>query len=79
MSRRDSIKNQIINHLKDASFPINTPETLLGAFPNGADTKCIHEDFEVTAGQAGTLLTTKNFPFISAEEVGETIVNLAQL
>lgn len=79
MSRRDSIKNQIINHLKGAKFPITTPETLLGAFPNGADTKCVHQDFEVTAGQAGTLLTTDHFPFTSAEEVGETIVTLAQL
>ena len=79
MSRRESIKNQIINHLKKADFPITTPQSLLGAFPNGADTKCVHEDFQVTAGQAGTLLSQDNFPFTSAEEVAETIVTLAQL
>lgn len=79
MSRREIIKNQIIAHLKNASFPISTPEALLGAFPNGAETKCKDGDFEVTAGQAGTLLTMDHFPFKTAEEVGETIVELAKL
>lgn len=79
MSVRETIKKQIIAHLNDANFPIKTPEALLGAFPNGADTVCKAGDFVVTAGQAGTLLNVDHFPFVSAEEVGETIVALAKL
>lgn len=79
MTVRESIKNQIINHLKGAQFPINTPQALLGAFPNGADTVCKSGDLVVTAGEAGTLLNENHFPFKSAEDVGETIVELAGL
>lgn len=79
MTLRESIKNQIINHLKSAEFPIATPQALLSAFPNGADTSCQSGDFIVTAGQAGSLLKEGHFPFTSAEHVGETIVELAGL
>lgn len=79
MSIRESIKNQIIAHLSNADFPITTPESLLSSFPNGADTTCKAGELEVTAGQAGKLLTPAHFPFNSAEEVGETIVELAKL
>lgn len=79
MSVRETIKKQIITHLKDVNFPITTPEALLEAFPNGADTVCKAGELVVTAGQAGTLLNADHFPFSSAEEVGETIVELAGL
>ncbi len=79
MSVREIIKKQIVAALKDAQFPIATPEKLLAAFPNGADTKCKAGDLEITAGEAGKLLNANHFPFRSAEEVGETIVELAKL
>jgi len=79
MSVRETIKNQIVGALKGAKFPIATPEDLLAAFPNGADTTCEAGDVKVTAGQAGQLLITTDFPFKSAEDVGETIVNRAGL
>jgi len=79
MSVRETIKKQIINHLKCVEFPIATPEALLGSFQNGADTTCKAGDLVVTAGEAGTLLNEGHFPFTSAEEVGETIVELAKL
>ncbi len=79
MNVRQTIKGQIINHLKGAAFPIATPEALIAAFPNGADTTCKAGDLVITAGQAGQLLSPGNFPFASAEEVGETLVELAKL
>jgi len=79
MSVRNTIKAQIVAHLNKATFPIASPEALIGAFPNGADTTCTAGDLVVTAGQAGTLLNENHFPFNSAEEVGETIVELAGL
>ena len=79
MSVRETIKSQIIAGLAGASFPITTPGALLEAFPNGAETTCKAGDIEVTAGQAGKLLSIDDFPFTSAEHVAETIVNKAGL
>ena len=79
MSVRDSIKTQIIAHLKNAEFPISTPETLLASFPSGADIKCSADDLVVTTGQVGELLSLTHFPFESAEDVGEIIVELVKL
>lgn len=79
MSVNETIKKQIIGALQGAKFPIATPEALLAAFPQGADTTCKAGDLEVTAGEAGKLLTAEDFPFNSPEEVAETIVNRAGL
>lgn len=79
MSVRETIKNQIIRALKGAKFPIASPEELIAAFPDGANTTCRAEGLEVTAGEAGKLLTPGDFPFKSAEEVAETIVTRAKL
>jgi hypothetical protein len=79
MSVRDTIKNQIVGALKGASFPINTPEALLAAFPDGANTTCQAGDLKVTAGEAGKLLVAGDFPFKSTEDVAETIVSRAGL
>ena len=79
MSVRQIIKGQILGALKDAQFPLATPELLINAFPQGADTTCKAGDLEVTAGQAGNLLKASDFPFKSAEDVAETIVSRAGL
>ncbi|GAW90960.1 MTH865 family protein [Calderihabitans maritimus] len=77
MSVRETIKSQIIQALQGATFPISSPEELLAAFPEGPDTTCRAGEIEVTAGEAGKLLTADDFPFNSAEEVAETIVSRA--
>lgn len=79
MNVRETIKAQIIGALKNASFPINSPEELLAAFPQGADTTCQAGDLKIKAGEAGKLLKSDDFPFKSAEDVGETIVSRAGL
>lgn len=79
MNVRETIKSQIIGALENADFPISSPDELLAAFPLGADTTCQAGDLKVTAGDAGKLLKTDDFPFKSAEDVGETIVNRAGL
>ncbi|WP_028309306.1 MTH865 family protein [Desulfitibacter alkalitolerans] len=79
MSVRETIKNQIIGALQNASFPIESPEALLAAFPFGAETTCQAGDLKVTAGEAGKLLTADDFPFTSPEHVAETIVEKAGL
>ncbi len=71
------IRGQIVGALAGASFPIATPEELLAAFPDGADTTCQSGDIKMTAGEAGGLLTADDFPFESAEQVADTILSRA--
>ncbi|MGD9594850.1 MAG: MTH865 family protein, partial [Methanothrix sp.] len=40
MSAKDEIHAQIVGALKEAKFPIKTPEELMAALPQGAATKC---------------------------------------
>jgi len=79
MSVKEDIRGQIVGALSGANFPLKSPEALLAAMPQGADTKCKSGDVEVTAGQAGQLLKPDDFPFNSAEEVADTIVGRAGL
>jgi hypothetical protein len=48
MSIKDEIHAQIEGALKNAKFPINTPQELLAAMPQGAATKCKAGDVELT-------------------------------
>lgn len=79
MSVKEDIRSQIIGALEGANFPIKTPEELMAALPNGADTTCKSGDVELKASDAGQVLTADDFPFNSAEEVADTIVNKAGL
>lgn len=79
MSVRDEIHAQIVGALKNAKFPIKTPEQLLAAFPDGTNTTCKAGDLEVTAGEAGKLLKAGDFPFKNAKQVADVIVQRAGL
>ena len=79
MSVKDEIHAQIEGALKDAKFPINTPVELLAALPQGAATKCKAGDIELTAGDAGKVLKASDFPFKSAKQVADVIVERAGL
>ncbi len=79
MNVAETIKKQIIGALSGATFPIATPEMLIQAFPQGADTTCQAGDLKVTAGEAGKLLKAEDFPFTSAEQVADIIVSRAGL
>lgn len=77
MGVKEDIRSQIIGALEGANFPIETPEELINAMPNGADTTCKSGDVELKAGDAGQVLKADDFPFKSSEEVADTIVNRA--
>lgn len=79
MSVKEEIHAQIVGALAGADFPIATPEALLGAFPDGADTTCKSGDVELKAGDAGQVLTAEDFPFKSAKDVADVIVERAGL
>lgn len=79
VSVRDQIRAQIAGALAGATFPIATPADLIAAFPNGADTTCQVGELKMTAGDAGSLLRPSDFPFRSAGDVADTIVDRAGL
>ncbi|MGA8573631.1 MAG: MTH865 family protein [Desulfobaccales bacterium] len=71
------MRNQIIGALGKAGFPIDSPEALLAAFPQGAATECRAGEIAMTAGEAGKLLKPEDFPFRSAEQAADTILSRA--
>ncbi len=79
MTVKEELTQQIVGALANARFPISTPEELLEAFPNGAATTCRSGDVQMTAGEAGKLLTASDFPFSSAGQVASTILSRAGL
>jgi hypothetical protein len=79
MGIKEEIHAQIVGALAGAKFPIETPEKLIAAFPDGADTTCKADGVEMTAGEAGKLLKPSDFPFKSAKEVADVIVDRAGL
>ncbi len=48
MNVRNEIYAQITGALKGARFPVKTPEELLAAFPDGANTTCQVGDIKMT-------------------------------
>lgn len=78
-SVKEQIHAQITGALAGATFPIDTPERLIDAFPAGADTSCQVGELKMTAGEAGKLLKSTDFPFQSAKQVADIIVDRAGL
>lgn len=79
MDIREEVYEQIIEILKDAKFPINSLEELIAALPEGLDTTCMIGDTEVTAAEARSLITEKDFPFKDAKQIAELMVERAGL
>lgn len=77
MDVKAQLKKQIVGALAGAQFPIGSPHDLLAAFPNGADTTCEYGEVKLRAGDAGSVLTLADFPFVSAESVADVILSRA--
>jgi hypothetical protein len=74
---RDELYSQITGALVNAPFPLKTPEELLAAFPNGADTTCSAGSITLRAGDAGGLLTQADFPIKSGDQIASIILDRA--
>jgi len=79
LSVREQIHSQITGALQGATFPIRTRKDLIAAFPDGAATSCQAGDLKMTAGEAGKLLKTSDFPFRNAHAVADVIIDRAGL
>ena len=77
MNVKEELHKQITGALAGAKFPIATPEALIAAFPQGAATTCSVGTVKMTAGEAGKLLKPGDFPFKSAKQVADTILERA--
>ncbi len=77
MDTKTELKRQIREALQGADFPLESPEELLSAFPQGADTTCEANGVKLRAGDAGGVLEPSDFPFRSADAVADTIVDRA--
>jgi len=78
MTIKEEIRSQIIGALSGAKFTITTAQELLNTMPAGVDA-CYKAVVEVTAKEAGYLLKYEDFPFSSAEQAADTIVERAGL
>lgn len=79
MNIKEEIHSQILGALAGATFPIKTPDELFDALPDGANTTCRAGDVELKASDAGNVLKSDDFPFKSAKEVADIIVDRAGL
>lgn len=79
MGVKEEVYEQIIEILKDAKFPINTMDELIAALPEGLDTTGRIGDVEVTAREAQSLVTEKDFPFKDAKHVADLLIERAGL
>ncbi len=79
MDVKAEIHSQIVGALAGASFPITAPQQLFDAFPQGPETTCKAGELEIKAADAGKLLKSDDFPFKSAKEVADIIVDRAGL
>ncbi|AKB30030.1 hypothetical protein MSSAC_3704 [Methanosarcina siciliae C2J] len=79
MGVREEVHEQILEILKGAKFPINSLEELIAALPEGLDTTCMIGDVEVTAAEAKSLVTDKDFPFKDARQIADLMVERAGL
>jgi len=76
---RKEMYAQISGALAGAKFPLETAADLISAFPKGAATRCHAGEITMTAGEAGKLLTSADYPFTSAKAVADMIVQRASL
>ncbi|HII91669.1 MAG TPA: hypothetical protein HA262_05735 [Methanosarcina sp.] len=79
MGVKEEVYEQILEILKNAKFPINTMDELIAALPEGLETTCMIGDVEVTAREAQSLVTEKDFPFKDAKQVADLLIERAGL
>jgi hypothetical protein len=75
MCDKDEIHSQIVETLENTAFPKNSHEELIKSLPEGINTFYRAENIVMTAGAADKFIKETDFPFKSAEEVADIIVD----
>ena len=75
MCDKDEIHSQIVQTLENTSFPKKSYKEIIESLPEGVDTFYRAENIVLTAGAAEKFLKKTDFPFKTAEEVADVIVD----
>ena len=75
MCDRDEIHTQIVYTLKNTVFPKKSLKDLIESLPEGINTFYRAENIMLTAGAAEKFIKEADFPFKTAEEVADVIVD----
>jgi hypothetical protein len=74
---KEDLREQFVDAFEGADYPISSPMDLVPALPNGPGTRFESGDFEMTAMELNTKLPGGEFPYDSAEEfVDDVMENL---
>ncbi len=77
MEKKSKIKEQLLNALVGASFPILTQDELLGAFPYAEDGAiCLAEGFLSVNKDEKHLLKPEHFPVATPEQAAELLLKI---
>jgi hypothetical protein len=75
MVDKDDLRQQMIDAFEGADYPISSPMDLVPALPNGPSTKFESGDFSMTAMELNTKLSGGDFPYDSAEDFVDDIMD----
>lgn len=75
MADEDDLREQMIEAFGGADYPISSPMDLVPALPDGPSTTFESGDFSITAMELNTKLSGGEFPYESAEEFVDDIID----
>ena len=75
MADKADLREQMIDAFSGADYPINGPMDLVPALPNGPGTRFESGDFSMTAMELNTKLGGGEFPYESADEFVDDILD----
>lgn len=73
MVDRDHLREQFVEAVEDAEYPVSTPMDLLPALPDGPSTTFESGDFSITAMELNTKLTG-DFPYEDPESFVDDVM-----
>jgi hypothetical protein len=75
MVDRDNLREQFVEAFEGADYPVSSPMDLVPALPDGPGTKFESGDFSMTAMELQTKLGGGDFPYDSAEDFVDDVMN----
>jgi hypothetical protein len=75
MVDRDNLREQFVEAFEGADYPVSSPMDLVPALPDGPGTKFESGDFSMTAMELQTKLGGGDFPYDSAEDFVDDIMD----
>ncbi|HZK24327.1 MAG TPA: MTH865 family protein [Oscillospiraceae bacterium] len=74
MSVRCELERQICDAIKDAPFPLMSPDALVSAFPLGIEHICRCGEAEVKVSEVKEKMKDEDFPLTTAEAAAQAML-----